>query len=259
MTDTDNLDLLFFAAKQLADCLCLRLDGTSRSLFNEQITVFTVLKGKQNQIHRLFQRHNEAGHIGLGHSNGVASLDLIDPQRDNRTARTHNIAITGAADLGVARHTGFCNGNLLLHGLGHTHCIDGICSLVGRQADDTLDALLNGSSKYIISTDNIGAHGFHGEELAGGHLLQGSSMEDVVHTVHSTTHRLQVAHIADVKLDLICYLGHLCLILMTHIILLFLIAGEDADLANVGGEETVQNRIAERTGTTGNHKGLFFK
>ena len=39
---------------------------------------------------------------------------------------------------------------------------------------------------------------------------------------------------------------------MTHIILLLLIAGEDADFADVSGQEAIQSGVAKGTGTAGN-------
>ena len=49
-------------------------------------------------------------------------------------------------------------------------------------------------------------------------------MENVVYTRHCILTRLKVANIADEKLNLACVLRIFCLILMTHIVLLLLIA-----------------------------------
>ncbi len=73
---------------------------------------------------------------------------------------------------------------------------------------------------------NVGAHGLHGEELAGGDLLQRSSVENKVDAGHDIAERPRVAHIADVELDLLGVGGILGLQLVAHIVLLLLVAGE---------------------------------
>ena len=218
-----------------------------------------MLEGKQHQVNRLLQAHNKPGHGRLGDGDGVAGFDLINPQGNNRATATHNIPIAGAADLGLAGHPGFGNGHLFFNGLGHTHGVDGIGRFVRRQADHALYALVDGSGQHIVRSDNVGSHCLHGEELTGGHLLQRSRMEDIVHAVHSGFHRLQIPHIANIELDLVRHFRHLYLKLVAHIILLLLIPGEDADFTDVGLKESIQNSVSEGTGSAGNHQGFVFK
>lgn len=42
---------------------------------------------------------------------------------------------------------------------------------------------------------------------------------------------------------------------MAHVVLFLFIAGEDANLANVGGQKVFEDGIAERAGTAGDHEG----
>ena len=140
---------------------------------------------------------------------------------------------------------------MLHHRLGDAHCIDGVGGLVGGQADHTLNAGVNGGVQHIVGADDVRLHGLHGEELAAGHLLECSCMEDVIHAGHGVPDGLRVAHIADVELDLVGVLGVLGLQLMAHIVLLFFIAGEDADLADVGGEKMLEHGMAETAGAAG--------
>ena len=111
----------------------------------------------------------------------------------------------------------------------------------------------------VIRTDDVGLNGLHGEELAGRNLLQSSSVEDVVNTGHSVTDGLGIADIADVELHLFGVLRVLGLKLVTHIILLLLIAGEDADFLQVRIQEMLQNGRTKRTSTTSDHKGCVIK
>ena len=221
-----------------------------------------MLESEQDQIHSLVQVHQKAGHVGVGDGDGVASLDLIDKQRNDRTTAAHDIAVTSAADGGAATlrsHTGVGVDDVLHHGLGDTHSVDGVSSLVGGQADNTLDASVNSGVQHIISTDDVGLDGLHGEELAGRNLLQSSSMEDVINTGHGVTDRLGVADITDVELDLLGGVRMLGLKLMSHIVLLLLVTGEDTNLFQVRIQEVLQNGRTKRTSTTSNHKGCVIK
>ena len=84
-------------------------------------------------------------------------------------------------------------------------------------------------------------------------------MEDVIHAGHHVAQALDVAHVADVKLDFLVILGVAGLQLMAHIVLLFLIAGEDADLTDVGGQKVFEHRVAEAAGAAGDQQGAVFK
>jgi len=57
--------------------------------------------------------------------------------------------------------------------------------------------------------------------------------------VHGVTEGGLVAHIANVELNLVGHFGHTGLEVVTHVVLLLLVAGEDADFANVGLQEAV--------------------
>ena len=59
-----------------------------------------MLESEQDQIHSLVQVHQETGHVGIGDGDGVASLDLVDEQRNDRATAAHDVAVTGAADGG---------------------------------------------------------------------------------------------------------------------------------------------------------------
>lgn len=84
-------------------------------------------------------------------------------------------------------------------------------------------------------------------------------MEDVVNTGHSVLDGLRVADITDVELDLLGCFRVFCLKLMAHIVLLLLIAGEDADFLEIRIQKVLQHGGAERTGTTSDHKGCVIK
>ena len=99
--------------------------------------------------------------------------------------------------------------------------------------------------------DDVRLHGLHREELAGGHLFQRCRVEDVVDAGHGIPDGLRVAHVADVELDLAGILRVVGLQLVAHVVLLLLIAGEDADLADVGGQEMLEHRMPKAARAAG--------
>ena len=56
--------------------------------------------------------------------------------------------------------------------------------------------------EHVVRADDVGAHGLHGEELAGRDLLERRGVEDVVHAVHGVAHGLRVADVADEEANL---------------------------------------------------------
>ena len=81
-------------------------------------------------------------------------------------------------------------------------------------------------------------------------------MKDVVHTMHGVTNRLRVADITNMKTHFTGKIGGVSLQVMTHVVLLFLIAGEDADFAHIGVEEMLEDGGAEGPRSSSNHEGL---
>ena len=84
-------------------------------------------------------------------------------------------------------------------------------------------------------------------------------MEHVVYALHSILQRALVADVTYIKLDLVGHFGHTGLEIVTHVVLLLLVAGEDADLTDVGAQKAVQNRIAKTTGASGDEEGFVFE
>ena len=110
--------------------------------------------------------------------------------------------------------------------------------------------------QYVVRADDVGAHGLHGEELAGGHLLERRRVEDVVHAMHGVAHGLGVADVADEEADLVGLLRVALLKHVAHVVLLLLVAREDTDLADVGLEEVLEHGVAEASRAAGYHEGL---
>ena len=243
-------------AEELLNSLGQIADGGSIGLLNEQVTGVAMLEGEHNKIHSLVQVHQEAGHVGVGDGDGIASLDLVDEQRDDGATAAHDVAVTSAADgsaTTLSSYTGIGVDDVLHHGLGDAHGIDGISCLVGGQTDNTLHTCVNGGVENVVRADDIGLNGLHGEELAGGDLLQGSGVEDVVYAGHGVLDGLGVADIADIELDLLGGLRVPGLELVAHIILLLFVPGEDADLLQVRVQEVLQDGGTKGTGTAGDH------
>ena len=105
--------------------------------------------------------------------------------------------------------------------------------------------------QHVVGADDVRLHGLHREELAAGHLLQRRRVENVVDTGHGIADGLRVAHVTDVELDFARVLRVLGLQFVAHVVLLLLVAGEDADLADVGGEKMLEHGMAETAGAAG--------
>ena len=259
MADANHLDVFLPSAEELAHGFGLGLDGAGGGFLHQDVTVLAVLEGKEDQVHGLLQAHDEAGHPGLGEGNGAAMPNLVYPQGDYAAAGAHHIAVAGAANLGGAAVSALGHGDLLFNGLGDAHGVDGIGGLVGGEADDALYTGIDGGIEDVVGADDIGLHGFHGEELAAGHLLQGSGMEHVVNAFHGVFQRALVADIADVELDLVGYLGHTGLEVVAHVVLLLLVAREDTDLTNVGLQKAVKYCVSKRSCSSSNEEDFVLK
>ena len=245
-------------AEQLLHRLRQVADGGCVRLLDEQVARVGVLEGEHHQIDRLVEVHEEAGHVGVGDGDGIARLDLVDEQRNHRAARAHDVAVARAGDdraAALRRHAGVGVDHALHHGFADAHGVDGIGRLVRGQADHALYPRVDGRVEDVVRADDVRTHGLHGEELAGGHLLERGSVEDVVHARHGVAHGLRIAHVADVELDLLGVLRMLRLQLVAHVVLLLLVAGEDADLLEVGVQEVFEDGGTEGTGAAGDHQG----
>ncbi len=102
----------------------------------------------------------------------------------------------------------------------------------------------------VVASLDIGLHGLHGEELAARDLLQSGRGEDVVDPDEGALDRVVVPHVPDVELEL------LGVVLLPHVVLLLLVAREDADLLDGGTHQTVDDRVAEAPGAPGDEEGL---
>ena len=230
-------DLSAGVPEELLDRLGKITDSGGVRFLDEQVAGIGVLKSELHQVHGLVQVHEEPSHVGVGDGDRIAGLDLLNEQGDHAAPAAHDVAVPGAADNGASpfcSHPGVGVDDPLHHGLGHTHGVDGVGSLVRGKAHHPFDAGVNGGVKHVVRTDDVGAHSLHGEELAGGHLLQGSGVEDVVHPGHGVPYRLGIAHVAYVELHFLGGLRVLSLELMAHVVLLFLVPGEDANLTDIG-------------------------
>ena len=237
-------------------------DGGGVRLLDEQVSRVRVLKGKADQLHRLVQVHHKPGHIGVRDGDGIPRPDLVDEQRDHRPAGAHDITVAGAADHRVAPlrgHAGVGVDDVLHHGLGDAHGVDGVRRLVCGQTHNALHPGVDGGVEHIVRADHIGLHRLHGEKLAGRDLLEGRRMEYVVNAGHGVRDGLGIAYVTDVELHFLGVVRVLLLELVAHIILLLFVPGEDSDLADVGLQKVLQYCVAKAAGAAGDHEGCVGK
>ena len=160
-----------------------------------------------------------------------------------------SVIVTRAANLRLfgGNRAGLRHDDLLHHRLARPHRIHRVGSLVGTQAHHVLDPLVNRRREHIVRTEHVSLDRLQREELATRHLLERSRMENVVHSVHGILDTREVTHIADVESDLVRHLRHFNLELMAHVVLLLFVAAENANLADISLQKTVENCVTETT------------
>ena len=246
---------------QLQHSLCQRLDGRSRGLLHEQVALFAMLKGIKHKVYGIAERHHKTGHIGIRDRQGLPLVDLVAEQRDDRAAGSHDVAVSGQAQNRISgQHLPGAGDHILLHdGLRHAHSIDGISRLVRRQEDCLLHMVFHTGRDHIVGTGHIGFDRFHGVKLAGGYLLEGGSVEHIIHPAERRGDGTVVPHITYVEFDFLCVLRIQLLIGVAHVVLFFLIAGKNTNLADIRGQKAAQYGISKGACPTGNEQYFLFK
>jgi len=105
----------------------------------------------------------------------------------------------------------------------------------------------------VVRAEDVGLGGLERVELAGRDLLERRGGEHVVHAFERINNGTVVADVADVELQLVV------VVLLAHVVLLLLVAGEDADLLDLGLQEAVHDRVPERAGSPGDQQNLAVK
>ncbi len=77
-------------------------------------------------------------------------------------------------------------------------------------------------------------------------------MEDKICTRDCSSAGLQVADVSDEEFDFMCDVWEFGLVLVTHIVLLLLVAREDANLFDVGAQEALEDCVSETTSASTN-------
>jgi len=246
---------------QLQNSLRQCFNGRGGRLLHEQVALLTMLEGIENEIDRVAERHHEASHVRIRNGERLALVDLVAEQRNDRAAGGHDITIARQAKHGIVCQHLLRPGDDVLfhHSFGHAHGVDGIGGLVGGEKDRLFHAVFHTGVDDVVGADDIGLDGLHREELAGGHLLEGGGVEHIVHAPEGWGDGAVVPHIADVEFDFLRAGGTGQLIGVAHVVLLFLVAGEDTNLADVRGQKAVQNRMAEGAGAARDEEDFVFK
>ena len=259
VADSNDFDVFLAAAEEFADGFSLGLDGAGGGFLDEDVAVLAVLEGEEDQVDSFLEAHDEAGHGRFRQCDRLSGADLVDPQGDDAAAGAHDVAVAGAADAGLEGVAALGDGDFFLKGFADAHGVDGVGRLVGGEADDAVHAGVDRGVEDVVCADHVGLDGFHREELAGRDLLEGGRMEDVVHAAHGHLEGGFVADVADVEFDLVGDTGVHRLVFVTHVVLFFLVAGENADFLDVGGQEAPQHGISEAPGPAGDHQGFVFE
>ena len=224
------------------------VEGGRRGLLDEQVAVVPVGERVHHEVHSVVKGHHEPGHVRIRYGYGLALRHLLHPQGDHRAPAGHHVAVARAADRrrrALAQLAPLGYGDLLHQGLGDAHRVDRIGRLVRGQDHHVTHAVLYRAVQHVARAQHVGPRGLHREELARGHLLQRGCGEHVVRPAHRHVNRAPVTHVADVELHLPGPLRVLRLEVVAHVVLLLLVAREDADLPDVRGQEPPQHGVPE--------------
>jgi hypothetical protein len=222
---------------------------------DEEIPLLAVLEGEDNEVDRIVEGHHEAGHVPVGDGDRAVGGNLFKEERDNRTAGSHDVAVAGQTQDGIpGEHLARAGDDVLLHqGLGDAHGVDRIGRFVGREEDGLFHVISDAGGDDVVRAENVSLGSLERVELARRDLLERRSGEDVVHAFERIDDGTVVADVTNVELQFVV------VVFLTHVVLLLLVAGEDADLLDLGLEEAVHDRVAEGAGTSSNQENLAIK
>ena len=172
MAGTD--DLLLGFPEDFHHAVSKIANGARVSLLDEQITWFSMFKGKCNQIYSFIQVHKEPGHIRIGDGDRSFPLNLVNEKRNNRTTAAHDVTVSRASQHSTTTFKGLlCSGlnNLLADSLGHAHRVDRVCRFISRKEHNPLHSGFNSSSNHVISADDVSSHSLHRKKFTRGNLF----------------------------------------------------------------------------------------
>ena len=111
----------------------------------------------------------------------------------------------------------------------------------------------------MVSAQHVGPDGLQGEEFTGGDLLEGGGMDDIVRSCHGGAEGIRIPHIPQIKPELAPGGGEAGPAEVAHVILLFLVPGENANFPNIGFQKAGDDPIAKGTGPAGDQKDFSRK
>ena len=255
-------DARFGLAEEFHHALGEVADRRGVRLLDKEVAGLRMLERERDEIDRLVEVHEEPRHIRVRYGNGRFAFDLVDKERDDASATAHDVAVTRAAE----RRSGAFEGDLRpraddLFGdrFRHAHRVDRVRRLVGREEDDAFDLILDRRRDDVVGPDHVRANGLHREELAGWDLFERRGVKDVVRAEHRVADGVDVSDVPDEELHLARVTRILRLENMAHPILLLLVAGEDTDLADLGGQKSFEHGRAKAARPARNDQRFAFK
>ena len=250
-----DADLTGRAAGQHGLRQILHVEG--RDFADKGLAALCFRKGFDDELDTLFQTDPEASHAVIGNRKfRHALLDQALEERNDGSAASRHISVAddGEGDVLFARIGIGGNEQFVRNQLGSAVEVDRIHGLVRGKGHDLLHAAVQAGIDHVLRAVDIGLDGFRRIVLTGGHLLECSRVDYIVHVLQCALQTLLIAHIADKEPQLLRVI--LEEFIVRHHELLEFIPGINNDfpraviLQHIFGEA-----FSERTRSAGNQNG----
>src|SRR3989338_947819 len=211
----------------------------------------------EKELNRLWDRHEEAGHVGVGNRDRLVPPDLLLDEREDAPAAPQHVAKTDAREFGlfIAPVKVCREEELFRHELRDAEHAFGLRRLIGGNTDDMRNTRGAGNFDDILGPDDIGLYRFERIVFAQGDVLERRGVEHDIDSFHGERQSLFVADISDDKADRFGMFRPL----QHELVVTILVAREYADSFRLHTQELPHYFRADGTGTSRDQYDLAFE
>src|SRR5215216_287299 len=170
---------------------------------NVRLTATSTFQRCNDRVDSLLQTQQKPRHVGCCNGYRSTMSDLFVEERNDGAPRGQHVSITHADESRSVRVQICAHEQPFLYCFGHSHYIDGFARFVGRNPNNSLniETTFPDGADDVFSTDDIRLHCFKRKVFTRRNLFESSSIEDYVRIAQGCTDAVQVADVADAKLQ----------------------------------------------------------